>query len=166
MRKFWFSIKILIIISISQPAWVQPAMGEDFQTWSDIATIYKLSDNWRYDGDQGIRGVLSDSDFTIESAARFVGLSRRAYQLALRDLSTSYGAILYNVRKETALRLLDATDEPVGRIAEKTGYRSVSNFSRAFKSWTGKTPTPFSSPAVHCVPLKSPSGWRSCAENR
>ena len=84
---------------------------------------------------------LGDSDFTIESAARFLGLSRRAYQLALRDLST--GAILDDVRRETALRLLGTTDEPVGRIAEKTGYRSVSNFSRAFKSWTGKTPRQF-----------------------
>jgi hypothetical protein len=37
----------------------------DFQTWSDIATIYKFSDNWRYDGDQGIRGLLSQNDFTL-----------------------------------------------------------------------------------------------------
>jgi len=38
--------------------------GADFQTWSDIATIYNMSDNWRYDGDQGVRGVLSQNDFT------------------------------------------------------------------------------------------------------
>ena len=63
MRKFWINITLLAIISI--PALVQFGHGADFQTWSDIATIYKFSDRWRYDGDQGVRGVLSDSDFTL-----------------------------------------------------------------------------------------------------
>ena len=55
----------MIIISILHLQWVPLARGSDFQTWSDIATIYKITNNWRYDGDQGIRGVLSDSDFTL-----------------------------------------------------------------------------------------------------
>jgi hypothetical protein len=63
MRKFWISTTILIMISITAP--VPDGHGADFQTWSDIATIYKISDNWRYDGDQGIRGVLSGSDFNL-----------------------------------------------------------------------------------------------------
>ena len=63
MRKIWIYISGLIIISI--PILVQFGHSADFQTWFDIATIYKLSDNWRYDGDQGIRGVVSDSDFTL-----------------------------------------------------------------------------------------------------
>ncbi|MGD9287765.1 MAG: DUF2490 domain-containing protein [Desulfobacterales bacterium] len=65
MRKFWLSITLLIGISTLSPSMVFFAHGADFQTWSDIATIYKFSDRWRYDGDQGIRGVLSDSDFTL-----------------------------------------------------------------------------------------------------
>ena len=63
MRKFWIRIIILIIISI--PAIKQFGHGADFYTWSDIATIYNFSDSWRYDGDQGIRGVLSQNDFTL-----------------------------------------------------------------------------------------------------
>jgi len=63
MHKFW--IKVTLIILISTPVLVRSGAGADFQTWSDIATIYKFSDRWRYDGDQGIRGVLSDSDFTL-----------------------------------------------------------------------------------------------------
>ena len=65
MRKFCLNITILIIISIAPPVLVRPAHGADFQTWSDIATIYKFADHWRYDGDQGIRGLLSNSDFTL-----------------------------------------------------------------------------------------------------
>jgi hypothetical protein len=65
MRKVCLNITILIIISIATPVWVPPAHGADFQTWSDIATIYRFGKGWRYDGDYGIRGVLSDSDFTL-----------------------------------------------------------------------------------------------------
>ena len=63
MHKFW--IKVTLVILISTPVLVRSGAGADFQTWSDIATIYKFSDRWRYDGDQGVRGVLSDSDFTL-----------------------------------------------------------------------------------------------------
>ena len=63
MRKFWINVTLTIIISI--PVLVKPGSCGDFQTWSDIATIYRFAENWRYDGDQGIRGVLSDSDFTL-----------------------------------------------------------------------------------------------------
>jgi hypothetical protein len=65
MRKFCLNITILIIISIAPPVLVRSGHGADFQTWSDIATIYKFADHWRYDGDQGLRGLLSNSDFTL-----------------------------------------------------------------------------------------------------
>ena len=60
-----FSITITIILTISFSVLVKPGESADFYTWSDIATIYNFSDSWRYDGDQGIRGVLSQSDFTL-----------------------------------------------------------------------------------------------------
>jgi hypothetical protein len=63
MRKFRLHITVLIGIFI--PALVQFGHSADFQTWSDIATIYKINDRWRYDGDQGVRGVLSQNDFTL-----------------------------------------------------------------------------------------------------
>ncbi len=63
MHKFWVNVTLIIVISI--PILVRSGACADFQTWSDIATIYNFADHWRYDGDQGIRGALSDSDFTL-----------------------------------------------------------------------------------------------------
>ena len=63
MYKFWINITLVAVISIS--VLTRSSDCADFQTWSDIATIYRFADGWRYDGDQGIRGVLSDSDFTL-----------------------------------------------------------------------------------------------------
>jgi hypothetical protein len=37
----------------------------EFHTWTDVATIYKFSDTFRYDGDYGIRGLLTDNDWTL-----------------------------------------------------------------------------------------------------
>ena len=65
MRKFWPGIASLIIILTMPLTLVPSGHGADFQTWSDITTIYRFADGWRYDGDQGVRGVLSDSDFTL-----------------------------------------------------------------------------------------------------
>ena len=63
MRKFLILSTILIIISAS--ALARLGHGAEFQTWTDIATIYRFADNWRYDGDQGVRGVLSGNDFDL-----------------------------------------------------------------------------------------------------
>jgi hypothetical protein len=62
-QKFWVKITLIIIISLL--ALEKSGESAEFQTWSDIATIYKISDNWRYDGDQGVRGLLSQNDFTL-----------------------------------------------------------------------------------------------------
>ena len=65
MRKFVRYISIKIFALIAFLVLVSFGQCSDFQTWSDIATIYNFSKNWRYDGDQGIRGVVSDNDFTL-----------------------------------------------------------------------------------------------------
>jgi hypothetical protein len=62
-QKFWVKITLIIIISLL--ALEKSGESAEFQIWSDIATIYKISDNWRYDGDQGVRGLLSQNDFTL-----------------------------------------------------------------------------------------------------
>jgi hypothetical protein len=41
------------------------ANDSSFDIWTDITTIYNFSDRWRYDGDQGIRDVVSGSKFNL-----------------------------------------------------------------------------------------------------
>jgi len=47
------------------PARAQTPRFEEFHTWTDLATIKNYSDRFRYDGDYGIRGLLTDRDWTI-----------------------------------------------------------------------------------------------------
>ena len=67
MRKIWIVVAILLTISVSPSAFVSSGFcgQSEFQTWFDITTIHRFADNWRYDGDLGSRGILSQSDFTL-----------------------------------------------------------------------------------------------------
>ncbi len=62
--KLQSTICFVALIIFSNYAFVQPSHSADFETWADITTIYSISDRWRYDGTQGIRGLLSGDDFT------------------------------------------------------------------------------------------------------
>jgi len=58
---------LLVAMSLLLPvsAQAQQPQFNSFHTWADIATIKNYSDRFRYDGDYGIRGLLSDSDWTL-----------------------------------------------------------------------------------------------------
>jgi len=65
MKRFRTGITILVFFLVL-PMAMKSSRGADFQIWSDITTIYRFADGWRYDGDQGIRwGKLDDNDFTL-----------------------------------------------------------------------------------------------------
>jgi hypothetical protein len=59
-----------LLLTVSVFLYVAPARAQDiefnsFHTWADIATIKNYSDRFRYDGDYGIRGLLTDRDWTL-----------------------------------------------------------------------------------------------------
>ncbi|NJN05387.1 MAG: helix-turn-helix transcriptional regulator [Rhodobacteraceae bacterium] len=47
------------------------------------------------------------------------------------------------MRRGIALRLLADTKTPIAEIASQLGFSAVSAFDRAFKHWTGTTPSSF-----------------------
>ena len=50
---------------LSTPTASQTPQFEEFHTWTDIATSYNFSERFRYDGDYGLRGLLTDSNWTL-----------------------------------------------------------------------------------------------------
>ncbi|MCZ6617120.1 MAG: DUF2490 domain-containing protein [Gammaproteobacteria bacterium] len=54
-----------ITMATPVPAAPQGLEFREFHTWSDLATIYNFSDRFRYDGDYGIRGLLTGDDWTL-----------------------------------------------------------------------------------------------------
>ena len=80
---------------------------------------------------------------TIGKAADLAGISVRTLQRRLAEHDLSFGDLVHNVRKESAIELMTDDELSVDEVASQTGYTRVANFARAFKRWTGKTPTEF-----------------------
>jgi AraC-like DNA-binding protein len=77
----------------------------------------------------------------ISKVARSLGLSARTMQRRLGELGTTYQALLDDVRRQSARRLLTNTDLENGEIAFLLGFEEVNSFLRAFRAWEGTTPT-------------------------
>ncbi len=80
---------------------------------------------------------------SLEEAASALALSPRTLKRRLAEEGTGFGAILDEQRKERALLLLRSGDLSVESVADRVGYSDVANFTRAFRRWTGTTPTAF-----------------------
>ena len=76
----------------------------------------------------------------LHSAAQALHTSGRSLRRHLSELGTSYQQVLDEVRKGLALQYLSSTHLPLYEIAFLLGFSDPSNFRRAFKKWTGKSP--------------------------
>jgi len=77
---------------------------------------------------------------TVEAVAEALHMSERTLKRQLAQEGTTFSDILEDIRRQMAIRLLDANEHSIERIAEELGYSDVANFNRAFKRWTGTTP--------------------------
>ncbi|MEY4511684.1 MAG: hypothetical protein RLZZ450_3806 [Pseudomonadota bacterium] len=90
--------------------------------------------------------VADDTQFrTIHEVARALFMSDRTLKRKLMSEGTSYFELLDAARKERALLLLRDPALTLEQVAERVGYSELSNFTRAFKRWTGTTPKRFRS---------------------
>jgi transcriptional regulator GlxA family with amidase domain len=77
---------------------------------------------------------------STEALARRAGVSvRRLEQLFHDALRTSPGAYYTGLRLGAARKLVTDTGVPLGEVAVRTGFGSLSAFSRAFRRHTGTT---------------------------
>lgn len=90
-----------------------------------------------------LRYLLERTDVDWEdkaSIAARVGVSTSTLFRYLRQEGTSFLAVKEEVRRRRAEWYLEYSMLPVGEIANRLGYNSESNFSRAFRRWTGMAP--------------------------
>lgn len=76
----------------------------------------------------------------MESVARALHMTPRTLRRRLEALDTSYQKIVEELRRAMAMEALANSDSSVEQIAEQLGYNDPSNFGRAFRRWTGKSP--------------------------
>lgn len=80
---------------------------------------------------------------SIETVAKKLLLSVRSLQLYLQKEDTSYIELVKEVRINLAEKYLKDKNISIDEISYILGFSETSVFHRAFKSWTGQTPTQF-----------------------
>jgi len=88
-----------------------------------------------------VRAGLIVGQYSADQTAALFGMQRRTLSRRLREEGTTFEALLAEIRYETARQLLTDTRMPMHNIAEAIGYAEVSVFTRAFKRWSGTTPS-------------------------
>ncbi len=93
-----------------------------------------------------VRELLSDAraaDGTAERLASLLHLSVRSLHRKLAEEGSSLQAIKDDVHRRRALELLRRTSLSIKEVAGRAGFTNEKSFSRAFKQWTGETPSEY-----------------------
>ena len=80
---------------------------------------------------------------SLATTARRLGVAPRTLRRHLSQEGTRYSDLLEAARRRDALRLLGNPRLTAAEVAEMLGYLDPANFTRAFRRWTGKTPTQY-----------------------
>jgi AraC-like DNA-binding protein len=86
---------------------------------------------------------LPAGDCSREKVAHSLNMSESAFQKKLKAEGTSYQEVLDETRAELARHYLGKSGLSISEAAFLLGFTDSSNFSRAFKRWTGKSPSEF-----------------------
>lgn len=87
--------------------------------------------------------MLPTGEYSKAAVAKALGFSVRAFHNKLAEAQTSYQVLLDETRLKLATQYLRQQHYSVGDVAFLLGFSDFSNFSRAFKKWTGQTPTDY-----------------------
>lgn len=79
----------------------------------------------------------------MAEVAQRLAVSERTLQRRLGERDVSYKSLVDTTRRELAENMLRQSEYAISEIAFLTGFSEQSAFQRAFKRWTGETPTSF-----------------------
>jgi AraC-like DNA-binding protein len=82
---------------------------------------------------------------SLATVASELAMSERSIQRALGEEATSFRQLVDEVRKELALEHLGRPGASAADVAFLLGFSEPSAFTRAFRRWTGSSPTQFRS---------------------
>jgi AraC-like DNA-binding protein len=138
-----------VIISIALDAVDKPLPGasKELAQMHDQTTMQYLKRLEKQDIINRVRAMiveeLSSSAITKQRVADKLCMSSRSLQMKLAAKETSFQEILDSTRQSLALGYMEQSAISITEAAYLLGFSDVSNFTRAFKRWTGKAPRDF-----------------------
>ena len=88
---------------------------------------------------------MTSGEFSEEDIARDLHMSRRSLQRRLAEADASYQSLVDQTRRDMALRYIEDPAKSATDITFLLGYSQQSVFTRAFRRWTGMSPSEYRS---------------------
>ncbi len=92
---------------------------------------------------QALASLLPAVHPSLEVAAEMAELSPRTLRRRLSAEGTSWRAVVDQARIDACHRLLGDPGRPLSQIATALGYSDQAHLTRAFRRWTGETPSAY-----------------------
>lgn len=92
---------------------------------------------------QQVRDLAFDEELgfaSIEAVAAKLNMTPRTLQRKLQAEKMVFRELVESIRQQHAKRLLALRQKSIGQVSDLLGYSDVTNFSRAFRRWTGCSP--------------------------
>jgi AraC-like DNA-binding protein len=86
---------------------------------------------------------LASGEFSLEEAARRLRMSSRTLGRRLSEEGTTFKSLVDDTRKRIALRYVAGHDLGLAEVALLSGFTETPSFYRAFRRWTGMTPSKY-----------------------
>ncbi len=83
---------------------------------------------------------IATDELDLAKVASDFAMSIRMLQRKLQQEGTTYKQLLNDFRKAHAIKLITQQKLPLSQVSLLLGFNDQSNFTRAFKRWTGTTP--------------------------
>jgi AraC-like DNA-binding protein len=88
-----------------------------------------------------LRTALLADHGSADQIATLLSMHTRTLHRRLTASGTNFRALVEECRYEIARQMLDDTDADVGQVAAMLNYADTSAFARAFRRWSGTTPS-------------------------
>jgi AraC-like DNA-binding protein len=129
-----------------------PAANAELALQNDQIVMKMLADTVKGDLVMQVRAklveLLPSGECSKEDVAKELYMSVRTLHNKLEKLDSSYQQVLDDTRRELSEQYMQQQQRSISEVAYLLGFSDCSNFSRAFKRWTGVSPSQFRSSNV------------------
>jgi AraC-like DNA-binding protein len=143
--QFGSALNALVLDPAFHATRLQPAPSLVTRTLSATAEAQREAllarRSWRGRVAAVVHDQLPTRGVTVDAVARTLAVSRQTLYRRLREEGTTFDQVLLEVRRTMALAALARPGTTVRQAAVLTGFSDAASFSRAFKRWTGRSPS-------------------------